>query len=322
VKNNQNKISKISFLLIEEFSMIAFVSALEPLRAANRISNANLFEWEILSIDNQKVFCSNGISIETQQLIEEKLQTDILFVCSGLNVKDRINKKLLGTLRKISRRGIGLGSLCTASYILAKAGLLSDKKATIHWENLSSTKEEFPDLFITNNLFEIDKEIYSSSGGTSSLDLMLHIISGNYGTSLAKNISDQLIHERIRLPNDFQRMDLRARLGVSHPKLLNAVSIMEENLEEPLSQKDLASKSNISLRQLERLFKKYISNTPNRFYLKLRLERARHLLMQTSMSILSVALASGFNSSSHFSKCYKIQFGISPRETRLYEQKA
>ena len=322
MKNNQNKISKISFLLIEEFSMIAFVSALEPLRAANRISNANLFEWEILSIDNQKVFCSNGISIETQQLIEEKLQTDILFVCSGLNVKDRINKKLLGTLRKISRRGIGLGSLCTASYILAKAGLLSDKKATIHWENLSSTKEEFPDLFITNNLFEIDKEIYSSSGGTSSLDLMLHIISGNYGTSLAKNISDQLIHERIRLPNDFQRMDLRARLGVSHPKLLNAVSIMEENLEEPLSQKDLASKSNISLRQLERLFKKYISNTPNRFYLKLRLERARHLLMQTSMSILSVALASGFNSSSHFSKCYKIQFGISPRETRLYEQKA
>ena len=302
--------------------MIAFVSALEPLRAANRISNANLFEWEILSIDNQKVFCSNGISIETQQLIEEKLQTDILFVCSGLNVKDRINKKLLGTLRKISRRGIGLGSLCTASYILAKAGLLSDKKATIHWENLSSTKEEFPDLFITNNLFEIDKEIYSSSGGTSSLDLMLHIISGNYGTSLAKNISDQLIHERIRLPNDFQRMDLRSRLGVSHPKLLNAVSIMEENLEEPLSQKDLASKSNISLRQLERLFKKYISNTPNRFYLKLRLERARHLLMQTSMSILSVALASGFNSSSHFSKCYKIQFGISPRETRLYEQKA
>ena len=300
--------------------MIAFVSALEPLRAANRISNANLFEWEILSIDNQKVFCSNGISIDTQKLIEEKLQTDVLFVCSGLNVKDRVNKKLLGALRKISRRGIGLGSLCTASYILAKAGLLSDKKATIHWENLSSTKEEFPDLFITNNLFEIDKDIYSSSGGTSSLDLMLHIISGSYGTSLAKNISDQLIHERIRLPNDFQRMDLRSRLGVSHPKLLNAVSIMEENIEEPLSQKDLASKSNISLRQLERLFKKYISNTPNRFYLKLRLERAQHLLMQTSMSILSVALASGFNSSSHFSKCYKIQFGISPRETRLYEQ--
>ncbi len=317
--NTQNKITKISFLLVEEFSMIAFASALEPLRTANRISKKNLFEWEFLSLNNQKVFCSNGISIDTQDLNEEKLQTDILFVCSGINIKDKINKKLLAALRRVSRNGISLGSLCTASYILAKAGLLTNKKATIHWENLSGVREEFPDLVFTTNLYEIDKDRYSCSGGTSSLDLMLNIISGMHGNNLAKNISDQLIHERIRLPNDFQRMNLRSRLGVSHPKLLNAVSIMEENLEEPLSQKELASKSNISLRQLERLFKKYISNTPNQYYLKLRLERAQNLLMQTSMSILSVALASGFTSSSHFSKCYKAQFGISPRETRFQE---
>ena len=317
--NTQNKITKISFLLVEEFSMIAFASALEPLRTANRISKKNLFEWEFLSLNNQKVFCSNGISIDTQDLNEEKLQTDILFVCSGINIKDKINKKLLAALRRVSRNGISLGSLCTASYILAKAGLLTNKKATIHWENLSGVREEFPDLVFTTNLYEIDKDRYSCSGGTSSLDLMLNIISGMHGNNLAKNISDQLIHERIRLPNDFQRMNLRSRLGVSHPKLLNAVSIMEENLEEPLSQKELAYKSNISLRQLERLFKKYISNTPNQYYLKLRLERAQNLLMQTSMSILSVALASGFTSSSHFSKCYKAQFGIPPRETRFQE---
>ena len=317
--NTQNKITKISFLLVEEFSMIAFASALEPLRTANRISKKKLFEWEFLSLNNQKVFCSNGISIDTQDLNEEELQTDILFVCSGINIKDKINKKLLAALRRVSRNGISLGSLCTASYILAKAGLLTNKKATIHWENLSGVREEFPDLVFTTNLYEIDKDRYSCSGGTSSLDLMLNIISGMHGNNLAKNISDQLIHERIRLPNDFQRMNLRSRLGVSHPKLLNAVSIMEENLEEPLSQKELASKSNISLRQLERLFKKYISNTPNQYYLKLRLERAQNLLMQTSMSILSVALASGFTSSSHFSKCYKAQFGIPPRETRFQE---
>lgn len=317
--NTQNKITKISFLLVEEFSMIAFASALEPLRTANRISKKKLFEWEFLSLNNQKVFCSNGISIDTQDLNEEKLQTDILFVCGGINIKDKINKKLLAALRRVSRNGISLGSLCTASYILAKAGLLTNKKATIHWENLSGVREEFPDLVFTTNLYEIDKDRYSCSGGTSSLDLMLNIISGMHGNNLAKNISDQLIHERIRLPNDFQRMNLRSRLGVSHPKLLNAVSIMEENLEEPLSQKELASKSNISLRQLERLFKKYISNTPNQYYLKLRLERAQNLLMQTSMSILSVALASGFTSSSHFSKCYKAQFGIPPRETRFQE---
>ena len=256
--NTQNKITKISFLLVEEFSMIAFASALEPLRTANRISKKKLFEWEFLSLNNQKVFCSNGISIDTQDLNQEKLKTDILFVCGGINIKDKINKKLLAALRRVSRNGISLGSLCTASYILAKAGLLTNKKATIHWENLSGVREEFPDLVFTNNLYEIDIDRFSCSGGTSSLDLMLNIISGMHGNNLAKNISDQLIHERIRLPNDFQRMDLRSRLGVSHPKLLNAVSIMEENLEEPLSQKELAFKSNISLRQLERLFKKYI----------------------------------------------------------------
>ena len=234
--NTQNKITRISFLLVEEFSMIAFASALEPLRTANRISKKKLFEWEFLSLNNQKVFCSNGISIDTENLNEEKLQTDILFVCGGINIKDKINKKLLGALRRVSRNGISLGSLCTASYILAKAGLLTNKKATIHWENLSGVREEFPDLVFTNNLYEIDIDRFSCSGGTSSLDLMLNIISGMHGNNLAKSISDQLIHERIRLPNDFQRMDLRSRLGVSHPKLLNAVSIMEENLEEPLSQ--------------------------------------------------------------------------------------
>ena len=103
--NTQNRITKISFLLVEEFSMIAFASALEPLRTANRISKKKLFEWEFLSLNNQKVFCSNGISIDTQNLNEEKLQTDILFVCGGINIKDKINKKLLAALRRISRNG-------------------------------------------------------------------------------------------------------------------------------------------------------------------------------------------------------------------------
>ena len=172
-------------------------------------------------------------------------------------------------------------------------------------------KEEFPELDVTNNLFEIDKDRYSCSGGTSSLDLMLNIIIENHGSNLAKSVSDQLIHERIRYSSDYQRMSLRSRLGVSHPKLLSSVSIMEENLEEPLSHKELSKKANISLRQLERLFNKYLSCTPNQYYLKLRLERSRNLLLQTSMSILSVALASGFSSASHFSKCYKFFYGMS-----------
>ena len=316
---NIQKIFKISFLLIDEFSMISFASAIEPLRAANRINGKSLYEWEIFSLNGQAVSSSNGISIYPDNSIEDNLKTDILFVCGGLNIKSKVNKTLLGFLRKLARRGVALGALCTASYVLAKAGLLSCKKSTIHWENSFSMKEEFPDLEITNNLFEIDKDRYTSSGGTSSLDLMLNIIIQHQGSSLAKNVSDQLIHERIRYSNDYQRMSLRSRLGVSHPKLLSSVSIMEENIEDPISHKELSKKASISLRQLERLFKKYLSCTPNQYYIKIRLERSRNLLLQTSMSILSIALVTGFTSASHFSKCYRSFYGISPRESRNIE---
>ena len=317
---NKNKVIQVGFLLVDEFSMIAFASAIEPLRAANRISGNNIYKWKTLSADGKPVNSSNGISIKADNLLDENFHADILFICSGLNIKDKVDKTVLGNLRKFSRRGIHLGSLCTASYLLAKAGLLSERKSTIHWENLISMKEDFPDLEITNNLFEIDRDRYSCSGGTSALDLMLNIITENHGVSLAKSVSDQLIHERIRDSRDYQRMNLRTRLGVSHPKLIFSVAIMEDNLEEPLSQKELSSKANISLSQLERLFKKYLSCSPNQYYLKLRLGRSRTLLLQTSMSILSVALASGFVSASHFSKCYRSFYGTSPRGARAIEQ--
>jgi transcriptional regulator GlxA family with amidase domain len=146
--------------------------------------------------------------------------------------------------------------------------------------------------------------------------MMLHLISQAHGAKLAAEISETFIHDRIRDSHDRQRIELRSRLGVSHPKLLMVVANMEANLEEPLSQTELAEQANLSTRQLERLFKKYMQITPTRHYLNLRLARARYLLRQTSMSILSVALACGFISASHFSKCYRETYGCTPRAER------
>ena len=146
--------------------------------------------------------------------------------------------------------------------------------------------------------------------------MMLHLIGRQHGQALANQVSEQFIHDRIREPHDHQRMELRARLGVSHPKLISVISEMETNLEEPLTQTDLADRAGLSTRQLERLFRKYLGATPTRYYLTLRLQRARQLLVQTSMSILSVALACGFVSASHFSKCYRECFGRTPRAER------
>ena len=307
---------KIGFFLIDEFSMIAFASAIEPLRAANRLYGKKLYSWRLISEDGGSVLCSNGVKIDTHLSLNDPLDFNIFFLCGGLDIKNKSNKKLFSCLRKLSRNGVKIGAICTATYLLAKASLLKDRKCTIHWENSLSIHEEFPDLKITNNLFEVDKDRFTCSGGTAALDMILHLIAISYGASLSKKVSDLLIHNNIRQSNESQRMDLRSRLGVSHPKLISTVEKMENNLEEPLSQVELSKIANLSMRQLERLFKKYLFATPTKFYLNLRLVKSRQLLLQTSMSVLSIALASGFVSASHFSKCYKAYFGRSPRLER------
>ena len=164
--------------------------------------------------------------------------------------------------------------------------------------------------------FIIDNSITFNAGGTAALDMMLHLIGRQHGPKLATDVSEQVIHARIRAPPSHHRMELRPRLGVSHPKLLAVIADMEDNIEEPLSQTELADMAALSTRQLERLFRKYLSSTPTRYYLNLRLQRAQQLLSQTSMSILSVALACGFVSASHFSKCYRERYGRTPRTER------
>ena len=237
-------------------------------------------------------------------------------VCAGVNVRGNTDRNTLNLVRRLDRNGAVIGAICTGTYVMAAAGLLDDRRCTIHWENIDGLSEEFPELEITNDLFEVDGTRVTCSGGTASLDMMLNLIAQAHGSNLAAEVSDQFIHDRIREPTDRQRMELRSRLGVSHPKLLAVVKTMEDNLEEPLAQTDIARMTNLSTRQLERLFRKYLNTTPTRYYLNLRLARARHLLRQTSMSILSVALACGFVSASHFSKCYRECYGRTPRAER------
>ena len=314
--DNDAGTQNIGFLLLNQFSMIAFASAVEPLRAANRQANKTLFEWVVASPDGRGSTASNGMIIQANTHIEALQECQIVFVCAGVRVRENTDKATLNIIRRLDRNGAIIGAICTGTYVMAAAGLLDNRRCTIHWEHIDGLSEEFPNLNITNDLFEIDGNRVTCAGGTASLDMILNLITQTHGAALAAEISDQLIHDRIREPSDRQRMELRSRLGVSHPKLLAVVKIMEDNLEEPLVQTDIAIKTHLSTRQLERLFRKYLDTTPTRYYLNLRLARARHLLRQTSMSILSVALACGFVSASHFSKCYREFYGRTPRAER------
>ena len=291
--------TKLGFLLIENFSLMAFTSAVEPLRSANRMAGRTLYEWRLYSIDGGPVSASNGIQVVPHAPMSEVDREKITVLVTGIDVHRYEDDQVLGFLRRMARTGSAIGALCTGAHVLARAGLLENRRCTIHWENLGGFTEEFPEIEVSSDLYEIDRDRFTCSGGTASLDMMLHLIGRQHGQTLANQVSEQFIHDRIREPHDHQRMELRARLGVSHPKLISVIGEMEGNLEEPLSQTDLADRAGLSTRQLERLFQVFGLHT-HRYYLTLRLQRARQLLVQTSMSILSVALACGFVSASHF----------------------
>lgn len=307
---------KVGFLLMPDFSLLAFSAAIEPLRVANRLSNKKLFEWVVATDGRDNIIASSGVEITASADIETLKTCRMIFVCGGLDIQQHTKKESINILRLMERKGATIGAICTGTYVLAKAGLLNGYRCTIHWENYDGLIEDFPDLDITDDLFEIDHDRITCSGGTASLDMMLYIIAKAHGTGLATAVSEQFIHASIREPHNHQRMELRTRIGVSHPKLLSVVAEMEANLEEPLPQTEIARRTTLSTRQLERLFRKYLNTTPTRYYLNLRLVRARHLLKQTSMSILSIALACGFVSASHFSKCYREAYGCTPRAER------
>jgi transcriptional regulator GlxA family with amidase domain len=312
----------ILFLLIPDFSMIAFTSAIEPLRIANGLSVKRLYEWRLVSRDGGPVPASNGIAIQVDASLAEHEpgSTGVMpaiVLCGGLGSERYQDREVFAWLRRWDRHGAQLGALCTGAHVLARAGLLDGYRCTIHWENLPGFMEAFPEIQVTSDLYEIDRSRFTCSGGTAALDLMLHRIALAHGDELATKVSEQCIVDRIRGPNDRQRMPLRVRLGVHHPKLIRAVELMEANIEEPLSQEMLARYIGLSRRQLERLFRRHLGRTPAQYYLEARLERARHLLYQTDMPIMSVACATGFVSASHFTTCYRQMFGKTPRAERV-----
>ena len=310
------------FLLLEEFSNLPMMCALETLRHANRYKNQQIYNWVLAGEDGKMVRASNGIEFPLDMGLDELQRDDVMIVCGGLNIKQNTTPAILNWLRREARRGLHIGSICTATYSLALAGLLDGKRCTIHWENLDSFEEDFPELDLQKTVFTLDGKRFTAAGGVSPIDLMLHIISKDITQDAANWIADQMIYNSARTEKDGQRLSIPTRIGVRHPKLANVVKMMEDNIEEPISPSALAQDVGMSTRQLERLFRRYLDRSPKRYYTELRLQKARNLLMQTDMSVINVALACGFTSPSHFSKCYRAQYDSTPYRERGGHSKA
>lgn len=297
--------------------MIAVASAVEPLRMANRLANRHLYNWSMLTLDGQPVAASNGMRTQPDCDINSADELDIIFVCGGINITHHgQNKEMIRWLQKQSHQDVSIGALCTGTYALAKANLLKNHRCTVHWEIIDAMREEFPELNITKQLFEIDNNRYTCTGGQAPLDMMIGIIKKQNGNELANDISDEFLIERIRDDHDSQRIPTRFRYGRSRPKLVAAVTLMEANIEEPINLTEIADHVSLSRRQLQRLFRTCLDTSPTEYYLHLRLERARQLLHFTSKSVLEIGLACGFGSAPHFSKSYRDHYGVAPSEER------
>ena len=306
----------VGFYLVDSFNMLPFISALEPLRIANRLSEKPLYQWRLISKTGAPVTSSSGMTQKVDLSLEESGELSILVVSGPFYPDQFSDEAVVKWLQDLGETDTVIAGLETGCHLLAQAGLLEGLQCTTHWENMADFRETWPEYKVTSDVYEVDQRRLTCSGGAASMDMMLYVIEQHHGHELAASVADSMIHPHIRHAGEPQRMDIKSRTGVTHPDLIECIELIEANIEQPLTPAELADLIGISKRQLERLFRRYLNTTPARYYLTLRLETARRMLEKSSMKIIDVAVACGFKSAGHFSSRYYSSFGVTPRESR------
>jgi transcriptional regulator GlxA family with amidase domain len=304
------------FLLIEEFSHLAFSCALEPLRIANLVADSEYYRWQLASTNGRTATCSNRAVTLVDRGLTPTGRDEKLILVSGINVQNHVTPDLLRYLRAERVRGTSIGAICSGAFVLAEAGFLEERKAAVHWEYHDVFAERFPSVRLTKSVFVADEKFVTASGGAAVADLMLHMIARDHGRDLASAVADQMVYNAVREGSATQKVSIRSRYGLRNSRLGEAIRIIEENIEMPLTSPEIADRLGISTRQLERMFERYMNTSPKRYIMDLRLHRARNLIVQSDQAITEIAMACGFTSTSHFSKVYREHFGNTPVSQR------
>ena len=305
----------IGFLLVPGFASIAFSAAIEALRVSNRYLSDKI-EYVVMSIDGAPCPDTGGIPVGVQGGLELAGDVATLIVCANVDAENFATPDMNAELRRLAARGVTLGSIDAGAHLLGHAGLLDGYRATLHWEDQPAFHERYPAVELVECLYAFDRDRFTCAGGTAGIDMVLHAVRATHGAVVAQRVSEHFLVDRFREGTESQRPDVALRFGAHHPKVVRAIEIMEERLEDPLQAGKLAAAVGLSARQLLRLFRDQLGTSPARLYLHLRLERARRLLRQSDLSILDVAVACGFESPSHFTRAYSKQFGHPPRRER------
>lgn len=305
-----------SFLLLPGFSSLPMSSAVEPLLVCNRLEGEERYKVEYLSRDGRPVTSNSGLSCVVDKSLECYTPDSILMVCGCSPAEHLPKKELIDWLKDHYRNFSALGGISSGGYLLAEAGLLKGRKASIHWWGAHQLKQQFVDVNVSNDVFSLDRDRFTCKGGTAALDMMLMLVGRQQGADIGEALAQYFVRERVGGDESSQRKLLSAHERAEQPKLAEAIDLMEANIEEPLTADDIARHVNISRRQLERIYKKYLDSVPSKYYLQIRLDHGRSLLHNRSVSIADIALSCGFSSGAHFSTAYRNLYGLTPSEER------
>ena len=307
---------RIGILCIEGFGLMSYASLAEPFRGANQLSQNNLYEIIDIGVNGNPVLSSGAANIIPTAKVGDILKLDYLFVVAGGDPLSFNDQKVMNWLRRMARTGLRLGGISGGPVILALAGLMNGRRMTLHWDHEKVLTELLPSLLVERTLYIIDRDRVTCAGGTTALDLAHALIAQHHGTSFARSVSEWFLHTEIRPSFSAQRDNLAERVGSNNNAILSSVQMMENHIADPLTLDHLASIAEISPRQLNRLFTQKLGRSTMKYYRELRLENSQQLLINSSLPLTEIALATGFSGSSHFSRTYTAYFGKPPSHAR------
>ncbi len=309
----------LRIIVVPNFNLAATMGFVDPFRAANYLEGISHFTWEFVSDAGGDVRASNGASIATKPLgSASDTAADFLIISSSWTPEEFGTGAVLSALRQAARRNATIGGIDTGAFLIARAGLLKGRKASVHYEHIDAFQELYPGTETTENLFEFDGNRITCCGGAACFDFALHILQGLHGSAVANAAARYVFHPKLRERGTPQNPRDAEPLGSMVPKAVrNAIKAMEKHLEDPLAISEICKIANVSHRQLDRLFAQHLKKTPALYYRDIRLDRARGLVTQTTLSMAEIAFASGFSSQVHFSRAYKDRFGLPPIRDRI-----
>ncbi|PWK76918.1 GlxA family transcriptional regulator [Aminobacter sp. AP02] len=316
------EVQDILILVVDGFSLMSLSGLIEPLKQANDIAQQGHFRWRTIGIERAQATSSSGISVKLDGCLGEQhsgsfhgLPATIL-ICAGEDVENHASWQIRSFLHRMKRWGVSIGGVGTGAWLVADAGLLAGRDCTIHWSKIPAFAEKFRDARIDNRLIQQDENIYTCAGEMAAFDMSIGMINRIIGHETGRRVSNHFVTDLARAPNDRQRLPKALKYRTPGDPMVRAIALMESNIATPKTMGEIATQTGLSRRQLERLFKQHLDSTPYHYYLTLRLDWARDLLRQTRIPITEVAIASGFTSTSQFSKSFKDAYACRPSDLR------